>query len=102
MSETGRIIVGICFLIIVYVLTRKYHAWRTGLAYKLIVKDLKNKGALDPSSAVMLPYARQSMFRVGMKDYRPKALEYLLTGNIIGMTENGDYYLAKKDVEPLD
>jgi hypothetical protein len=102
MSETTQFIWGICLLAVVYVLTRRYHTWRMGRAYRLIIQDLRHKGAFDPSSAVRLPYVTQSMFRVGMKDYRPKALEYLLTNSIIGMTESGGYYLIKRDAGLFD
>jgi hypothetical protein len=102
MSQAERIVIGICVLIIVYVLTRKYQTWRTGLAYKSVVADLRNKGAFGPSTAVTLPYSHQSVFRVGMKDYRPKAIEYLVASYIVGVTETGNYYLAKKDVVPRD
>jgi len=96
MSETSRIILGICILILVYVLTRRAHAWRIRRAYIFIIKDLEQKGALDDSSAVELPYAKKSVFRGGMRDYRPKALEYLVLSNIVGMVDSGKYYLRNK------
>ncbi len=102
MSQVNQLLFIICLLIIVYVFTRKIHAWRIGRAYKVIIRDLRNRGAFDPSSAVRLPYAKQVMFRIGAKDYRPKALEYLVTSRIVGITEEGECYLAKKDVEPLE
>lgn len=99
MSETGRIILAICILILVYILTRKVHAWRIKRAFVRIVKDLEQEGALDPSSAIQLPYAKKFMFRFGTRDYRPKALEYLIVSNIVGMTESGKYYLKNKRTE---
>jgi len=96
MSDTGRIILLICILIIVYVLTRKVHAWKIKRAYIYIIKDLEQQGAVDPSSAIELPYAKIGVFRFGMRDYRPKAIEYLIVSNIIGMTESGRYYLKNK------
>lgn len=98
MSETTKIILGICLLIVVYALTRKYHVWRISRAYTFIIEDLKKKGAVDPSTAVELPYTKQVLFRFGTRDYRPKAVEHLLLSNIIGMTEKGDYYLQDKKV----
>ena len=59
MSDAGRIIFAICILIVVYILTRKFHAWRMRQTYIFIVKDLKQKGAVDPSSAIELPYAKK-------------------------------------------
>ena len=96
MSETGRIIFAICILIAVYILTRKFHAWRMRQTYILIVKDLEQKGAIDPSSAIELPYAKKAIFRIGIRDYRPKAVEYMVVSNIIGMTDSGKYYLKDK------
>ena len=98
MSETGRIILLIFILVIVYILTRKVHAWKIKRAYIYILKDLEQQGAVDPSSAIELPYAKIGVFRFGMRDYRPKAIEYLIVSNIIGMTESGKYYLKDKKI----
>lgn len=102
MSETSRIILGICILILVYVLTRRVHAWRMKRACSFIIKDLEHKGALDHSSSVELPYEKKSVFRGGMRDYRPKALEYLVLSDIIGMTDSGKYYLRNRKADPLN
>ena len=101
MSETGQIIVAICLLIVVYMLTRKISAWRIKRAYIHIVNDLKRKEALDESSAIAVPYARDSVFRVGVRDFRPKALQFLVSSGIVGITEAGKYYLKDKDVGVL-
>jgi hypothetical protein len=98
MSETGQIIVAICLLIVVYMLTRKLSAWRMKRAYLSIIKDLERKEALDESSAITLPYVKVSVFRMGMRDFRPKALQFLVASGIVGMTEAGKYYLKNKDV----
>jgi len=91
--ETWEIIIGVCVLIGVYILTRRYHAWRMARAYTAIVKDLEQKGALDPSSAVALPYARQNLFRMGMRDYLPKVLQYMIVDNVVGVTADDRHYL---------
>ena len=96
MSETGQIIFGICILIIVYVMTRRFHAWRMKRTYFGIIDDLKQKEAIGPSSAVELPYAKKSILKVGTRDYRPKAIEYMVAGNIIGKTDSEKYYLIDK------
>ena len=95
-NETMQIVLGICVLVAVYILTRQFHAWRFGRTYRSIINDLKSKGALNPDAAVHLPYAKKSMLRVGMRDYRPKALEHLAMKQIVGMTEDGRYYLIRK------
>jgi hypothetical protein len=100
MSETGRIILSVCVLIAVYILTRKYHTWKTKRTFEHIIEDLKQKEALAPSSAVELPYAKTSMFRMGIRDYRPKAVQYLILSNIIGRTDSGKYYLKDTRVGP--
>ena len=99
MSETMGIILSICILIVVYILTRKVHAWRIKRAYIHIIKHLEQQGAVETSSAVELPYAKMGLFRFGIRDYRPKALEYLIVSNIVGMTESGRYYLEDKETE---
>jgi hypothetical protein len=95
-SETGQIVIGVCLLIGVYILTRRFHAWRMARVYTLIVKDLEEKGAVDPSSAVELPYAQRNMFRIGTRDYRPKVLEYMTLNNVVAVTADGRYYLTHR------
>lgn len=101
MSETMQIIIAICLLIVVYMLTREISAWRMKRAYIRIINDLKKKEALDEASALAIPYARDSIFRVGVRDFRPKALQFLVASGIVGVTEAGKYYLKNKDVEFL-
>jgi hypothetical protein len=102
MSETGRIILGICLLIIVYIVTRKITGWRIQRTYLTIIEDLKSRGALDPFSAVELPYARKSLFRIGLRDFRQDALKYLVASDIVGMTHDGKYYLKNKRIGSQD
>jgi hypothetical protein len=96
MSETGRTLLLICVLIAVYIVTRKVHAWRIKRTYILIIKDLEREEAFDPVSAVELPYVRASLFRVGIRDYLPKSLEYLVASHVVGMTDNRKYFLNKR------
>lgn len=96
MNETVEIIVGIGVLVAVYLLTRHFHSWRISRAYVFIMGDLKKREAVDPASAVDLPYASKRFFRMGTRDYRPKALEHLAMKQIIGMTATGRYYLITK------
>jgi hypothetical protein len=96
MTETGQIIVGIFFLVLVYLFSRRVHGWRMKRALDFILKDLEKMGAVDHAAAVRLPYATSMFFRMGTRDYRPKALEYLVSNNIVGMTGDGKYYLKEK------
>jgi hypothetical protein len=101
MSESGQIMVAICLLIAVYMLTRKVNAWRIKRAYMRIIKDLERKEAFTPASATALPYTRESIFRVGVRDFRPKALQFLIASNLVGVTESGTYYLREKGAQIL-
>ena len=101
MSETTEIIIGLLVLIGVYMLTRRVNAWRIKRAFVGIIKDLERQKAFEASSAVKLPYAKAAFFRLGTRDFRPKALEYLVASEIVGVTENGKYYLKRRDVGPL-
>jgi hypothetical protein len=38
------------------------------------------------------------MFRVGLRDHRPIALQHLVQDNIVGATEDGKYYLKDRTV----
>ncbi|HDZ90813.1 MAG: hypothetical protein JRJ09_15155 [Deltaproteobacteria bacterium] len=94
MSETTQIVVGVIVLIVVYILTRQFHAWQMRRAYTTVLKDLRQKEAFDPSSAVELPYAKVRIFRVGTRDYRPKAVQYMTETGVAAMTDDGRYYLT--------
>jgi hypothetical protein len=93
MSETIQIILGIFFLTGVYILSRFGVVWRVRRASGFIIQDLERRAAFDPASAVDLPYAKADYFRVGIRDFKPKALESLIQNGIIGKTESGSYYL---------
>jgi len=96
MPEFLQIIIGITLLIMVFILTRIGISHRIRHTATLIIQDLERRGAFDPGSAAELPYAKQQYFRIGMRDYRPKALESLVQGGIVGRAENGAYYLTKR------
>jgi hypothetical protein len=96
MPETAELIIGISILLAVITMTRRYHAWRIKRAYKLIIEDLKVKGALDPKSAVELPYARRRLVKMGVRDHLTMALDHLVFENIVCIVENGRYYLNDK------
>jgi hypothetical protein len=68
-------------------------SWKMRRACNFIIQDLKKKKAIDPASAVELPYSKSSMFRIGMRDYRPKALNALMKHDVIRVQEEGRYYL---------
>ena len=96
MSENMQIVVGVIVLIGVYLLTRRFHAWRMRQAYTTVLKDLEQREAFDPSSAVDLPYAKSGIFRMGARDYRPKAVQYLTQTGVTVTTADGKYYLRER------
>ena len=98
MSDTVELIIGICVLLGVITLTRKYHAWQIKRAMVLIIKDLKAQNAYTPESAIDLPYAKRSILKMGMRDHRPMAMDHLAIDNIVGITEEGRYYLKDRSL----
>lgn len=96
MNETMELIVGLAALIGVFMLARRFQVWRIKRTYVIILRDLKERGALDPSSAMKLPNAKAGILRMGIRDYRPMALEHLVSNNIVGMTGEGAYYIKDR------
>lgn len=99
MSETVQIIFGIVLLIVVYILTQMVVGYRIKRAARGIVRDLDFKKAYSAESAIELPYAKSSLFRIGLRDFRPKAVSALVQGGIIAQTASGKYFLIKRPEE---
>lgn len=95
MSETVKLLLMILFTVCVLYLTLRIVAWKMKRACDLIIRDLKGKGAFDPASAIPLPYSKSSMFSLGMRDYRPRALEQLVKLDVVRMQEGTRYYLRE-------
>lgn len=93
MPETVQIILGIFFLVVVYILTRYGVMLKMRRVAKQIVGDLRQKKAVDIASAVHLSYEKTNFLHVGMRDYRPKALSSLVQDGFVEKTEDGRYYL---------
>jgi len=98
MSESVEIFLGVGVLVGVIFVTRKFHAWRIRQGYRTIVEDLKAKKAYDEQTAVDLEYMRKSFLRMGVRDHRPTAMQHLTLENIVGVTEDGKYYLKNHSV----
>lgn len=96
MGDVIQIVTGILFLALVFIATRYGMVWRIKRACAFVVKDMEQKKAFDPASAVPLPYAKVDHFRMGLRDFRPKAVQGLVQGGVIGMTEEGKYFLRKR------
>jgi len=98
MSDAMQIVVGMLFLILVFILTRYGMAWRIKRAGRRIINDLERLGAQSPDSAVELPYLKKQLLHIGMRDFRPTAVQSLVEGGIVGMTAGGKYYLKMKPI----
>jgi hypothetical protein len=99
MSETAQIIFGILLLVGVYILTQMVVGYRIKRAARGVVRDLDFKKAYSPESAIELPYAKTNIFRIGLRDFRPRAVSALVQGGIIAQTAAGRYFLKKRPQE---
>jgi len=95
MSEAMKIVLMIVVVIATFALTLFIASWKTRRACEFILRDLREKKAFDPASAVELPYAKSSLFHFGMRDYRPKALGALVKFDQVRMAEGNRYYLRE-------
>jgi len=95
MSETVKIILLILLTLVAFVGSLAVAGWKMRRACKFILKDLREQSAVDPASAVVLPYSKTSLFRIGMRDYRPRALAELVKHDIIRVAADGRYYLRE-------
>ena len=98
MSDAIQITLGILFLILVFILTRYGITWRIKRAGRRIINDLERLGAQSPDSAVELPYVKKQLLHIGMRDFKPTAMQSLIEGGIVGMTSGGKYYLKMKPI----
>jgi len=94
MGETAQIILALLFTVAVFLATRVGIAWRIRRTGIRIAKELEAKGAFSPDSAKELPYEKTDWLRLGMRDFRPKALNALVEAGIVVRTEEGRFYLA--------
>lgn len=95
MPEILKTILMILFVIGALFLAFRIAGWKMKKACDFIVRDLKEKRALDPASAVELPYCKSSVFKIGLRDYRPRALEQLIQIDVVRILEGGRYYLRE-------
>jgi hypothetical protein len=98
MADAMQITLGILLLILVFIVTRYGITWRIKRAGRRIINDLERLGAQSPESAVELPYLKQHLLRIGMRDFKPTAIQSLIEGGIVGMTGAGKYYLKMKPI----
>ena len=100
MSEAVKIVIMILLTIGAFILSRYIAGWQMNKAAKFIVRDLKEKKAFDAESAVALPYCKSRMFRLGLRDYRPRVMEQLVRHDVVRMLEGEKFYL--NEGHPMD
>ena len=96
MSEPVQITLSILVLIVVYLMTQLLIAFRIGRAARAIVRELDRLEAYDPFTAVDLPYARAKLLRLGLRDFRPSAVQALVQVKVVSRTHAGKYFLARR------
>lgn len=95
MSETIKIVFMVLLTIGAFIISRRIAGWKMNKAGEFIIRDLKEKKAFDAESAVELPYCKNRMFRLGLRDYRPRAMEQLVKHDVVRMLEGGKYFLCE-------
>ena len=95
MSENLKLILMFLITIGAFLLTRRFAGWKMNKAAELIIKELKEKNAVDAASAVELPYCQRQIFRIGLRDYRPMAMEQLVKYDIVRKLEGNRYFLLR-------
>jgi hypothetical protein len=95
MSETVKIVLMVLLTIGAFIISRLIAGWQMNKAGQSIIRDLKKKKAFDAESAVELPYCKNRMFRLGLKDYRPHVMKQLITHDVVRMLEGEKYYLSE-------
>ncbi|HOO91292.1 MAG TPA: hypothetical protein PLA74_10760 [Syntrophales bacterium] len=91
-----KIVAYVVILIAAFVLAQVIVGWKMRGACRTIIKDLQTRNAYDPESATALPYVkRKSLLHFGAKDYKPQALQQLVTQKIVNITDDGRFYLGE-------
>jgi hypothetical protein len=93
MSQTAKTWLMVLIAIAAFILANIIAGRRMKKAADFIILDLKEKKAFDQASAVALPYSKGTAFRIGLKDYRPGALQQLLKYDVVRLQEGDRYYL---------
>jgi len=96
MPEALKTILMILLAIGGLFLALRITGWKMKKAGDFIVRDLQEKNAFDPASAVELSYAKSSLFHIGLRDYRPQALQELIKQDVVRVLEGSRYYLRER------
>jgi len=95
MTETIKAILMILFVIGGLFFALRVTGWKMKKACEFIIRDLREKKAFDPASAVDLPYRKSPMMHLGLRDYRPAALQDLIKRDVVRQLETERYYLRE-------
>jgi hypothetical protein len=95
MPEYMQHIIGIAILGVIYLITRKGIAIKMGKGAEQVIADLRSQDSTDIHSAVHLSYAKTDWHKFGLRDYRRKALQSLVTAGVVGKTSADKYYLIE-------
>lgn len=98
MPEYLQHIIGIALLALVYIITRKGIAMKMRKSTEEVINDLRSQNSTDLYSAVHLDYAQTNWLKFGLRDYKRKALETLVTAGVVGKTTADKYYLIEDPV----
>jgi hypothetical protein len=97
MSQTTQALIGLAALVALLILSQWIAGRRIRGACRTIVADLERAGAFDPVGAAELPYAKGPLIRIGLRDFRPRALQGLVSAGIVGRTARGAYFIRNRD-----
>jgi len=96
MTDAAQVAVALICLVAVFVVTRYIVTWRFRNAAVSIIHQLETAGAVSEGTAIDLPYGKVNFLKLGMRDYRHKALEYMTAEGVIGRSQDGKYFLKIK------
>lgn len=63
-----------------------------------VIRSFRNHGAVTPESAKSLSdlgLAPRQGLKVGLRDYKPFALQFMMQTNIVRLTDDGRYFLCE-------
>jgi hypothetical protein len=90
-----QILLLLVAIIIFYFLLLLIAGWGIRKYCFKIIAELEEQRAFSSGSAVNLPDTRGNFFKMGLGNYRPKALQILLADKIVIKTGGAKYYLDK-------
>lgn len=94
MPEIYQHVLGIGFLVLVFIVTRYGVGLRMKKATQLIMDDLHQRLAVDVYTAVSLDYAKPNWLKFGLRDFRPKALQSLIKAGVVVQSGPDRFYLS--------